>query len=150
MFDRLLFLLMNIPSSSLQLNNSFQNSMCISLVHSHLLSVNNYLIFQHLSLFKSTFIFAYVLYMYSFSSLDSKKFTIEKNLKHKKKHIYFLLNIFRSLWDYTNVVMNFVFGARTMDGNSSLSLDWLQHFDFVITGRLCFLHCLKILYMFNI
>ncbi|KAI3673181.1 hypothetical protein L6452_39297 [Arctium lappa] len=35
-----------------------------------------------------------------------------------------------SLWDYTNVVMNFLCGP----GRSSLTLDWLQHFDVVITG----------------
>ncbi|XP_024977103.1 5'-nucleotidase domain-containing protein 4-like isoform X2 [Cynara cardunculus var. scolymus] len=39
-----------------------------------------------------------------------------------------------SLWDYTNVVMNFLCGPQTLHGSSSLTLDWLQHFDVVITG----------------
>ncbi|KAI3821040.1 hypothetical protein L1987_08596 [Smallanthus sonchifolius] len=39
-----------------------------------------------------------------------------------------------SLWDYTNVVMNFLCGPQKPDGSSSLSLDWLQHFDIVISG----------------
>ncbi|KAD4385567.1 hypothetical protein E3N88_25736 [Mikania micrantha] len=39
-----------------------------------------------------------------------------------------------SLWDYTNVVMNFLCGPQKLDGSSPLSLDWLQHFDVVISG----------------
>ncbi|KAK1427307.1 hypothetical protein QVD17_15990 [Tagetes erecta] len=70
---------------------------------------------------------------------DPKKYINEDNsivpmlkmLKTSGRAVFIVTN---SLWDYTNVVMNFVFGARTMDGSSSLSLDWLQHFDFVITG----------------
>ncbi|KAI7741856.1 hypothetical protein M8C21_014949, partial [Ambrosia artemisiifolia] len=39
-----------------------------------------------------------------------------------------------SLWDYTNVVMNFLCGPPKLEGSSSLTLDWLQHFDVVISG----------------
>ncbi|XP_071702437.1 uncharacterized protein [Rutidosis leptorrhynchoides] len=39
-----------------------------------------------------------------------------------------------SLWDYTNVVMNFLCGPQKLDGSSSLTLDWLKHFEVVITG----------------
>ncbi|KVH98402.1 5'-nucleotidase domain-containing protein 4 isoform X1 [Cynara cardunculus var. scolymus] len=54
-----------------------------------------------------------------------------KMLKTSGRAVFLVTN---SLWDYTNVVMNFLFGPWTTDGSSSLSLDWLQHFDFVITG----------------
>ncbi|GAV85950.1 5_nucleotid domain-containing protein [Cephalotus follicularis] len=36
-----------------------------------------------------------------------------------------------SLWDYTNVVMNFLCGSRTL---VDCNFDWLQYFDVVITG----------------
>nr|XP_043636640.1 5'-nucleotidase domain-containing protein 4-like [Erigeron canadensis] len=70
---------------------------------------------------------------------DPKKYINEDNsiapmlnmLKSSGRAVFLVTN---SLWDYTNVVMNFVFGPRAIDGSSSLSLDWLQHFDFVITG----------------
>ncbi|KAL4566362.1 hypothetical protein LXL04_030476 [Taraxacum kok-saghyz] len=39
-----------------------------------------------------------------------------------------------SLWDYTNVVMNFLCGPEKVNGSSLLTLDWLKHFDVVITG----------------
>ncbi|XP_071923526.1 uncharacterized protein [Coffea arabica] len=39
-----------------------------------------------------------------------------------------------SLWDYTNIVMNFLCGPRSVDGCSPLSFDWLRYFDVVITG----------------
>nr|GEV72116.1 5'-nucleotidase domain-containing protein 4 isoform X3 [Tanacetum cinerariifolium] len=54
-----------------------------------------------------------------------------KMLKTSGRAVFLVTN---SLWDYTNVVMNYVFGERVIDGSSSLSLDWLQHFDFIITG----------------
>ncbi|KAF8405225.1 hypothetical protein HHK36_010126 [Tetracentron sinense] len=38
-----------------------------------------------------------------------------------------------SLWDYTNIVMNFLCGHGTQDG-SSCNYDWLENFDVVITG----------------
>ncbi|XVE69879.1 hypothetical protein DITRI_Ditri10aG0027000 [Diplodiscus trichospermus] len=39
-----------------------------------------------------------------------------------------------SLWDYTNIVMNFLCASRTMDGGNTCNFDWLQYFDVVITG----------------
>ncbi|KAG8377794.1 hypothetical protein BUALT_Bualt08G0070700 [Buddleja alternifolia] len=39
-----------------------------------------------------------------------------------------------SLWDYTNIVMNFLCGPRASDGSSALTFGWLQYFDVVITG----------------
>ncbi|XP_043709571.1 5'-nucleotidase domain-containing protein 4-like isoform X2 [Telopea speciosissima] len=39
-----------------------------------------------------------------------------------------------SLWDYTNVVMNFLCCHRTLDGSSPCNFDWLANFDVVITG----------------
>ncbi|XP_010539907.1 PREDICTED: 5'-nucleotidase domain-containing protein 4 isoform X2 [Tarenaya hassleriana] len=39
-----------------------------------------------------------------------------------------------SLWDYTNVVMNFLCGGRTIHGPHACNFDWLQYFDVVITG----------------
>ncbi len=36
-----------------------------------------------------------------------------------------------SLWDYTHVVMNFLISGRT---GHARNLDWLEHFDVVITG----------------
>ncbi|XP_023728219.1 uncharacterized protein LOC111875922 [Lactuca sativa] len=70
---------------------------------------------------------------------DIKKYINEDNsivpmlkmLKTSGRAVFLVTN---SLWDYTNVVMNFVCGTQTKNGDSSPSLDWLQHFDFVITG----------------
>ncbi|KAK8683772.1 hypothetical protein V6N13_039822 [Hibiscus sabdariffa] len=39
-----------------------------------------------------------------------------------------------SLWDYTNIVMNFLCASRTLDGSLICNFDWLQYFDVVITG----------------
>ncbi|KAJ4963430.1 hypothetical protein NE237_023369 [Protea cynaroides] len=39
-----------------------------------------------------------------------------------------------SLWDYTNVVMNFLCGCQASNGNSPCYNDWLENFDIVITG----------------
>ncbi|KAJ9674720.1 hypothetical protein PVL29_023946 [Vitis rotundifolia] len=39
-----------------------------------------------------------------------------------------------SLWDYTNIVMNFLCGPRMLDGSAPSNFDWLQYFDVVITG----------------
>ncbi|XP_048130997.1 5'-nucleotidase domain-containing protein 4 isoform X2 [Rhodamnia argentea] len=39
-----------------------------------------------------------------------------------------------SLWDYTNIVMNYLCGPHTSSGNTSCNFDWLQYFDVVITG----------------
>ncbi|ERN17467.1 5'-nucleotidase domain-containing protein 4 isoform X2 [Amborella trichopoda] len=39
-----------------------------------------------------------------------------------------------SLWDYTNVVMNFLCGNGTSKNDSSCNFSWLENFDVVITG----------------
>ncbi|OIT21396.1 PREDICTED: 5'-nucleotidase domain-containing protein 4 isoform X1 [Nicotiana attenuata] len=39
-----------------------------------------------------------------------------------------------SLWDYTNIVMNFLCGPTPSDGSSTSHFDWLRYFDVVITG----------------
>ncbi|XP_057503028.1 uncharacterized protein LOC130786695 isoform X1 [Actinidia eriantha] len=39
-----------------------------------------------------------------------------------------------SLWDYTNIVMNFLCGSQKLDGRSTLNFEWLRYFDVVITG----------------
>ncbi|KAL1170315.1 hypothetical protein V6Z11_A05G204600 [Gossypium hirsutum] len=40
----------------------------------------------------------------------------------------------KSLWDYTNIVMNFLCAWHTLDGGITCKFDWLQYFDVVITG----------------
>ncbi|KAF5809217.1 putative 5'-nucleotidase [Helianthus annuus] len=54
-----------------------------------------------------------------------------KMLKSSGRTVFLVTN---SLWDYTHVVMNFLIEARTINSSSSLSSNWLQYFDFVITG----------------
>ncbi|XP_022768977.1 LOW QUALITY PROTEIN: 5'-nucleotidase domain-containing protein 4-like [Durio zibethinus] len=39
-----------------------------------------------------------------------------------------------SLWDYTNIVMNFLCESCTLDGGITCNFDWLRYFDVVITG----------------
>ncbi|CAI0383056.1 unnamed protein product [Linum tenue] len=39
-----------------------------------------------------------------------------------------------SLWDYTNIVMNFLCGGRTMHGSDPCNFEWLKYFDVVVTG----------------
>ncbi|XP_043713281.1 5'-nucleotidase domain-containing protein 4-like, partial [Telopea speciosissima] len=39
-----------------------------------------------------------------------------------------------SLWDYTNVVMNFLCSCRASNGSSPGNYDWLENFNVVITG----------------
>ncbi|KAL7207709.1 hypothetical protein ACSBR1_029625 [Camellia fascicularis] len=39
-----------------------------------------------------------------------------------------------SLWDYTNIVMNFLCGPQTLDSCSTLNFEWLRFFNVVITG----------------
>ncbi|KAK9271229.1 hypothetical protein L1049_026819 [Liquidambar formosana] len=39
-----------------------------------------------------------------------------------------------SLWDYTNIVMNFLCGPCTSDGSTPGNFNWLKYFDVVITG----------------
>lgn len=61
-----------------------------------------------------------------------------------------------SLWDYTNIVMNFLCESRTINGSNPINFDWLQYFDVVITGRYImncniphtFLVCFNLSYFF--
>ncbi|XP_062159422.1 uncharacterized protein LOC133866795 isoform X2 [Alnus glutinosa] len=39
-----------------------------------------------------------------------------------------------SLWDYTNIVMNYLCESRTVNGSNKCNFNWLQYFDVVITG----------------
>lgn len=39
-----------------------------------------------------------------------------------------------SLWDYSNIVMNFLCRKRSENGGTALSFEWLKYFDVVITG----------------
>lgn len=77
-----------------------------------------------------------------------RKPTWYKRLHYCKiKHIFVFhqycclsLNIWRylcSLWDYTNVVMNFLC-RQNSHGDSFCNYDWLENFDLVITGRFGF------------
>ncbi|XP_051139741.1 uncharacterized protein LOC127257389 isoform X2 [Andrographis paniculata] len=54
-----------------------------------------------------------------------------KMLRDSGRHTFLVTN---SLWDYTNVVMNFLCGEKTEDDCGTLNFDWLQYFDVVITG----------------
>lgn len=54
-----------------------------------------------------------------------------KMLKASGRATFLVTN---SLWDYTNVVMNFLCGTRAPDGSSPCNVDWLQYFNVVITG----------------
>ena len=49
-----------------------------------------------------------------------------------------MVHFYCSLWDYTNVVMNFLCTSSAPEGDQKCNLDWLQYFDVVITGRLSF------------
>ncbi|KAJ6874250.1 5'-nucleotidase domain-containing protein 4 isoform X1 [Populus alba x Populus x berolinensis] len=51
-----------------------------------------------------------------------------KMLRDSRRATFLVTN---SLWDYTNIVMNFLCESRTLDG---CNFDWLQYFDVVITG----------------
>ncbi|KAI3969860.1 hypothetical protein MKX01_038328 [Papaver californicum] len=54
-----------------------------------------------------------------------------KMLRDSGRSTFLLTN---SLWDYTNVVMNFLCGHRTIGGSSPCNFEWLENFDIVITG----------------
>ncbi|KAI3688893.1 hypothetical protein L2E82_46815 [Cichorium intybus] len=70
---------------------------------------------------------------------DPKKYINEDNslvpmLQMLRNSGFAVFLVTNSLWDYTNVVMNFLCGPQKVNASSSLTLDWLQHFDVVITG----------------
>ena len=52
-----------------------------------------------------------------------------KNLRKSGKKLFVVTN---SLWDYTNVVMNYLIGGKI---GAEKDYDWLHHFDVVVTGR---------------
>ncbi|MBM3382608.1 MAG: HAD-IG family 5'-nucleotidase [Betaproteobacteria bacterium] len=54
------------------------------------------------------------------------KDTLER-LRQSGRKIFVVTN---SLWDYTHVVMNYIFGNDTQN----LTLDWVQNFDVIVTG----------------
>ena len=59
---------------------------------------------------------------------DKNLVPLLKDLKFSGKKLFIVTN---SLWDYTNIVMNFLIGGRT---GSDKNLDWLEHFEVVVTG----------------
>ncbi|XP_044474667.1 5'-nucleotidase domain-containing protein 4-like isoform X2 [Mangifera indica] len=62
---------------------------------------------------------------------DTSIMPMLKMLRDSGRSTFLVTN---SLWDYTNIVMSFLFGSHTPDGSSSCSFDWLKYFDVVITG----------------
>ncbi|XP_028085491.1 cytosolic purine 5'-nucleotidase-like isoform X7 [Camellia sinensis] len=51
------------------------------------------------------------------------------------KHKNWLSNTgLKLLWDYTNIVMNFLCGPQTSDSCSTLNFEWLRFFNVVTTG----------------
>lgn len=48
-------------------------------------------------------------------------------LRQSGRQVFVVTN---SLWDYTHVVMNYIFG----NDSRALNLDWLEYFDLVVTG----------------
>ncbi|XP_002510387.2 5'-nucleotidase domain-containing protein 4 isoform X1 [Ricinus communis] len=54
-----------------------------------------------------------------------------KMLRDSGRIIFLVTN---SLWDYTNVVMNFLCEPHVLEGGRTCHFDWLKHFDVVITG----------------
>ncbi|KAK9813561.1 hypothetical protein WJX73_007197 [Symbiochloris irregularis] len=59
---------------------------------------------------------------------DGRLLQLLKSLRASGRGLFLATN---SLWDYTNVVMNFLLTGRT---GSDRNTDWLQYFDIVITG----------------
>ncbi|XP_021285109.1 5'-nucleotidase domain-containing protein 4 isoform X1 [Herrania umbratica] len=62
---------------------------------------------------------------------DTSMVPMLKMLRDSGRSTFLVTN---SLWDYTNIVMNFLCASRTMDGGNTCNFDWLQYFDVVITG----------------
>ena len=52
-----------------------------------------------------------------------------EGFKKAGKKVFLLTN---SLWDYTQVVMNFLYNQCT--DPQERNLDWTEHFDFIIVG----------------
>ncbi|XP_023522685.1 cytosolic purine 5'-nucleotidase-like [Cucurbita pepo subsp. pepo] len=66
-------------------------------------------------------------------NVDTSILPMLKMLRDSGRSTFLVTN---SLWDYTNVVMNFLCNSSVPDGDQKLNFDWLQYFDVVITGRL--------------
>ncbi|KAG7020513.1 Cytosolic purine 5'-nucleotidase [Cucurbita argyrosperma subsp. argyrosperma] len=71
-----------------------------------------------------------------FINVDTSIVPMLKMLRDSGRSTFLVTN---SLWDYTNVVMNFLCTSSAPDGDQKCNLDWLQYFDVVITGRCLFL-----------
>ncbi|XP_040998313.1 cytosolic purine 5'-nucleotidase-like [Juglans microcarpa x Juglans regia] len=69
---------------------------------------------------------------------DTSMVLMLKMLRDFGRSTFFVSNlgcISYSLWDYTNIVMNFLCELCTMKSSNRINFDWLQYFDVVITGR---------------
>ncbi|XP_023002285.1 5'-nucleotidase domain-containing protein 4-like isoform X1 [Cucurbita maxima] len=66
-----------------------------------------------------------------FINMDTSIVPMLKMLRDSGRSTFLVTN---SLWDYTNVVMNFLCTSSAPDGDQKCNLDWLQYFDVVITG----------------
>uniref|UniRef100_A0A0A0LRH5 5'-nucleotidase domain-containing protein 4 n=1 Tax=Cucumis sativus TaxID=3659 RepID=A0A0A0LRH5_CUCSA len=64
-------------------------------------------------------------------NVDTTILPMLKMLRDSGRSTFLVTN---SLWDYTNVVMNFLCNSSTPDGDQKCNFDWLQYFDVVITG----------------
>ncbi|KAL3640872.1 hypothetical protein CASFOL_015840 [Castilleja foliolosa] len=62
---------------------------------------------------------------------DSSIVPMLKMLRDSGRATFLVTN---SLWDYSNIVMNFLCGPGAGDDSSALNFDWLKYFDVVITG----------------
>ncbi|KAL5558044.1 hypothetical protein UlMin_034255 [Ulmus minor] len=62
---------------------------------------------------------------------DRKIVPMLKMLRDSGRYTFLVTN---SLWDYTNIVMNFLCDSRTLHGRKKCNFDWLQYFNVVITG----------------
>lgn len=70
---------------------------------------------------------------------DPRRYIIEdtsivpmlKMLRDSGRSTFLVTN---SLWDYTNIVMNFLCGCRMLGSSMPCNFDWLRYFDVVITG----------------
>ncbi|KAL6574320.1 hypothetical protein OROHE_001224 [Orobanche hederae] len=62
---------------------------------------------------------------------DSSILPMLKMLRDSGRATFLVTN---SLWDYTNIVMNFLCGSKSGDDCSVVNFDWLRYFDVVITG----------------
>ncbi|KAK8967837.1 hypothetical protein KSP40_PGU009647 [Platanthera guangdongensis] len=54
-----------------------------------------------------------------------------KMLRESGRSVFLVTN---SLWDYTNVVMNFLCGDNILEAGLPCKYDWIENFDLVITG----------------